>query len=283
MKIEQPGKTLKVIVGPTASGKTDYSIELANQYNSPIISCDSRQIYKELKIGTAPPSEEQLAQIKHYFIFSHSIFDFYTAGKYELEALELINNLFLTHDTLIVVGGSGLYVDALCYGIDDFPDSDMILRDNLMQRLASEGIESLRNELRLLDPESYETIDKKNPQRIVRALEVCLQTGKKFSSFKNSSSKQRNFTIERTIIERPREELYDRINLRVDKMIESGLVDEAKELHKFKDLPALKTVGYKELFDYFDGKTSLEEAIDLIKRNTRRYAKRQITWFKRTR
>ena len=283
MKIEQPGKTLKVIVGPTASGKTDYSIELANQYNSPIISCDSRQIYKELKIGTAPPSEEQLAQIKHYFIFSHSIFDFYTAGKYELEALELINNLFLTHDTLIVVGGSGLYVDALCYGIDDFPDSDMILRDNLMQRLSAEGIESLRNELRLLDPESYETIDKKNPQRIVRALEVCLQTGKKFSSFKNSSSKQRNFTIERTIIERPREELYDRINLRVDKMIESGLVDEAKELHKFKDLPALKTVGYKELFDYFDGKTSLEEAIDLIKRNTRRYAKRQITWFKRTR
>ena len=283
MKIEQPGKTLKVIVGPTASGKTDYSIELANQYNSPIISCDSRQIYKELIIGTAPPSEEQLAQIKHYFIFSHSIFDFYTAGKYELEALELINNLFLTHDTLIVVGGSGLYVDALCYGIDDFPDSDMILRDNLMQRLSAEGIESLRNELRLLDPESYETIDKKNPQRIVRALEVCLQTGKKFSSFKNSSSKQRNFTIERTIIERPREELYDRINLRVDKMIESGLVDEAKELHKFKDLPALKTVGYKELFDYFDGKTSLEEAIDLIKRNTRRYAKRQITWFKRTR
>ena len=283
MKIEQPGKTLKVIVGPTASGKTDYSIELANQYNSPIISCDSRQIYKELKIGTAPPSEEQLAQIKHYFIFSHSIFDFYTAGKYELEALELINNLFLTHDTLIVVGGSGLYVDALCYGIDDFPDSDMILRDNLMQRLAAEGIESLRNELRLLDPESYETIDKKNPQRIVRALEVCLQTGKKFSSFKSSSSKQRSFTIERTIIERPREELYDRINLRVDKMIESGLVDEAKELHKFKDLPALKTVGYKELFDYFDGKTSLEEAIDLIKRNTRRYAKRQITWFKRTR
>lgn len=283
MKIEQPGKTLKVIVGPTASGKTDYSIELANQYNSPIISCDSRQIYKELKIGTAPPSEEQLAQIKHYFIFSHSIFDFYTAGKYELEALELISNLFLTHDTLIVVGGSGLYVDALCYGIDDFPDSDMILRDNLMQRLSAEGIESLRNELRLLDPESYETIDKKNPQRIVRALEVCLQTGKKFSSFKSSSSKQRNFTIERTIIERPREELYDRINLRVDKMIESGLVDEAKELHKFKDLPALKTVGYKELFDYFDGKTSLEEAIDLIKRNTRRYAKRQITWFKRTR
>lgn len=283
MKIEQPGKTLKVIVGPTASGKTDYSIELANQYNSPIISCDSRQIYKELKIGTAPPSEEQLAQIKHYFIFSHSIFDFYTAGKYELEALELINNLFLTHDTLIVVGGSGLYVDALCYGIDDFPDSDMILRDNLMQRLSAEGIESLRNELRLLDPESYETIDKKNPQRIVRALEVCLQTGKKFSSFKSSSSKQRNFTIERTIIERPREELYNRINLRVDKMIESGLVDEAKELHKFKDLPALKTVGYKELFDYFDGKTSLEEAIDLIKRNTRRYAKRQITWFKRTR
>jgi tRNA dimethylallyltransferase len=283
MKIEQPGKTLKVIVGPTASGKTDYSIELANQYNSPIISCDSRQIYKELKIGTAPPSEEQLAQIKHYFIFSHSIFDFYTAGKYELEALELINNLFLTHDTLIVVGGSGLYVDALCYGIDDFPDSDMILRDNLMQRLSAEGIESLRNELRLLDPESYETIDKKNPQRIVRALEVCLQTGKKFSSFKSSSSKQRNFMIERTIIERPREELYDRINLRVDKMIESGLVDEAKELHKFKDLPALKTVGYKELFDYFDGKTSLEEAIDLIKRNTRRYAKRQITWFKRTR
>ncbi len=283
MKIEQPGKTLKVIVGPTASGKTDYSIELANHYNSPIISCDSRQIYKELKIGTAPPSEEQLAQIKHYFIFSHSIFDFYTAGKYELEALELINNLFLTHDTLIVVGGSGLYVDALCYGIDDFPDSDMILRDNLMQRLSAEGIESLRNELRLLDPESYETIDKKNPQRIVRALEVCLQTGKKFSSFKSSSSKQRNFTIERTIIERPREELYDRINLRVDKMIESGLIDEAKELHKFKDLPALKTVGYKELFDYFDGKTSLEEAIDLIKRNTRRYAKRQITWFKRTR
>lgn len=274
-------KKLYLIVGPTASGKTDKSIELALNLGSPIISCDSRQIYKEMKIGTAPPTKEQLEAVKHYFIHSHSIQERYTAGRYELEALALLERLFVTYDSLVMVGGSGLYADALCYGIDDFPDADPILREELTQRVKEEGVESLRRELKVLDPQSYYEIDIANPQRVVRALEVTIATGKLFSSYKSNRVKKRAFEIERINIEMERELLYERINRRVDKMIEMGLLDEAKGLHKYKNLPALKTVGYRELFDYFEGKTSLDEAIELIKRNSRRYAKRQITWFKR--
>ena len=275
-------KKLILIVGPTASGKTDYAIEAAKKHGSPIISCDSRQIYKELRIGTAPPSEEQLREVKHYFIFSHSIYDYYTAGKYELEALELMRKLYQEHDVLVMVGGSGLYADAVCYGIDDFPPADMELREELTAKIKEDGgIEALRQELKILDRESYDTIDIANPQRIVRALEVTLATGKKFSSYKSFRKKEREFEVERIVLSLPREELYERINKRVDKMMEQGLLKEAESMLSFRHLPALKTVGYKELFDYFDGKFSLEEAVSMIKQNTRRYAKRQITWFNR--
>lgn len=274
-------KELHVIVGPTAVGKTDYSIELAKEFGSPIISCDSRQIFKEMKIGTAPPSPDQLAAVKHYFIFSHSVSQYYTAGKYELEALEVIKELFKTHDRLVVVGGSGLYVDALCYGLDDFPPADIELRNQLMERLEKEGIESLRMELKQLDPESYYSMDIANRQRVVRALEVTLMTGKKFSSFKTNQVKNRPFKINKTVLSMPREELYDKINRRVDMMFDAGLVAEVESLRQYRDMPALQTVGYKEIFEYFDGKHSLETARELIKRNSRRYAKKQISYFKR--
>lgn len=274
-------KKLFVVIGPTAVGKTDYAISLALKFGSPVISCDSRQIYKELKIGTAPPTPEQLLAVKHYFIFSHSIHDYYTAGKYEVEALALLEELFKTHDSLVMAGGSGLYVDAVCRGIDNFPATDIALRELLMQRLANEGLESLRMELKLLDRESYEAIDIANPQRVVRALEVSLQTGEKFSSFKSYQSKSRDFEIEKIFIERPREELYERINRRVELMMENGLLDEVRALYEFRERPALKTVGYRELFGYLDGKYSLDDAVELIKRNSRRYAKRQMTWWRR--
>jgi len=272
---------LFLIVGPTACGKTDYSISLAKEIGSPIISCDSRQIYRELKIGTAPPTPSQLREVKHYFIHSHSIFDYYTAGRYELEAISLLGELFKERNTLIMVGGSGLYADAVCYGLDDFPSPDIDIRAALISRVKSEGVESIANELKGLDPESYYSIDISNPQRVIRAMEVFLTTGKKFSSFKSFCRKERDFEVERVVIERDRNELYERINKRADTMISMGLVEEARGLFPHKDLIALKTVGYRELFDHFEGKISLQEAIELIKRNTRRYAKRQITWFKK--
>lgn len=274
---------LLIILGPTASGKTDYSIEVADKYGSPIISCDSRQIYKEMSIGTAVPAAEQLSAVQHYFIQSRSIHDeIYTAGKYELEAVALLEQLFAEgHETLVMVGGSGFYIDAVCNGLDDFPPADMQLRNELSERLRTEGVESLRLDLKRLDPESYATIDIANGQRVVRALEVCIMTGRKFSSFKTSPSKKRNFEIEKIGISRPREVLYDRINRRVLNMMDEGLLEEARGLFQYRDLPALQTVGYKELFDHFDGKTSLDEAVSLIQRNTRHYAKRQLTWWGR--
>ncbi len=274
-------KKLFLIVGPTASGKTDYSISLAKEIGSPIISCDSRQIYRELKIGTAPPSQSQLREVKHYFIHSHSIFDYFTAGRYELEAISLMSELFKERSSLVMVGGSGLYADAVCYGLDDFPTPDIDVREGLIYRVKSEGVEALAQELKKLDYESYSSIDMSNPQRVIRAMEVVLTTGKKFSSFKNFCRKERDFEVERVVIERERSVLYDRINQRTDMMISMGLVAEARGLFPNRGLTALKTVGYRELFDHFEGKSSLEEAIELIKRNTRRYAKRQITWFKR--
>lgn len=294
-------RRLLIILGPTAVGKTDFSIETALRYGSPVISCDSRQIYKEMTIGTAVPSAEQLAAVQHYFIHSHTVTELYTAGKYELEALELINRLFDEgHDTLVMAGGSGFYIDALVNGLDDFPSADLQLRAGLTSRLQEEGIESLRQELRLLDPESYATIDIANGQRVVRALEVCLMTGKPFSSFKTSQTKKRDFKIEKIGLTRPREVLYDRINRRVVRMVDEGLVEEVRSLTQYRDLAALQTVGYKEIFDWFDYQdglvstegwgptspgdgpvTSLDRAVELIQRNTRRYAKRQLSYWGR--
>ncbi len=294
-------RKLIIILGPTAVGKTDYSIETALRYGSPIISCDSRQIYREMSIGTAVPSAEQLSAVQHYFIHSHTVEQLYTAGKYELEALELINRLFEEgHETLVMAGGSGFYIDALVNGLDDFPSADMKLREELMQRLEAEGVESLRLELQKLDPESYAAIDIANGQRVVRALEVCLMTGRPFSSFKTAARKSRDFEIEKIGLTRPREVLYERINRRVVQMIDDGLVDEVKSLVQYRDLSALKTVGYKEIFDWFDyleGRvstegwgptvpgdgpvTSLERAVELIQRNTRHYAKRQLSYWGR--
>ena len=294
-------RKLIIILGPTAVGKTDYSIETALRYGSPVISCDSRQIYKEMSIGTAVPSAEQLAAVQHYFIHTHTVEQLYTAGKYELEALELINRLFDEgHETLVMAGGSGFYINALVNGLDDFPSADLKLREELTSRLESEGVEALRLELKNLDPESYATIDIANGQRVVRALEVCIMTGRPFSSFKTAVRKPRDFEIEKIGLTRSRDVLYDRINRRVIKMIDDGLVDEVRSLVQYRDLAALKTVGYKEIFDWFDyldGKvstegwgptvpgdgpvTSLDRAIELIQRNTRHYAKRQLSYWGR--
>ena len=295
------GRKLVIILGPTAVGKTDYSIDLALEYGSPVISCDSRQIYKEMTIGTVVPDASQLAAVKHYFIHSHTVTELYTAGKYELEALELIDRLFDEgHETLVMAGGSGFYVDALVNGLDDFPSADQQLRAELMNRLKEEGVEALRMELRSLDPESYATIDIANGQRVVRALEVCLMTGRPFSSFKTSRNKKRNFEVEKIGLTRPRDVLYDRINRRVVQMIDDGLVEEVHSLTQYRDLAALKTVGYKEIFDWFDYEaglisadgwgptspgdgpvTTLDRAVELIQRNTRHYAKRQLSYWGR--
>lgn len=272
---------LTIILGPTGVGKTDFAIERAIEYGSPVISCDSRQIFKEMQIGTAPPSPQQLAQVKHYFIFSHSVQDYYTAGKYEIEALALLGELFKTYPKLVMAGGSGLYIDALCNGLDDFPPADQSLRSSLMEQLATEGLESLVKKLKQIDFHSYQTIDLSNPQRVVRAVEVTLQTGRPFSDWKQNRIKQRPFTIKKIGLNRNREELYDRINKRVDIMMHAGLLNEVKSLEPFRNMPALKTVGYKELFDYLDGQISLETAVELIKRNSRRYAKRQLTYWGR--
>lgn len=294
-------RKLIIILGPTAVGKTDYSIETALRYGSPVISCDSRQIYREMTIGTAVPDASQLDAVKHYFIHSHSVTELYTAGRYEVEALELINRLFDEgHETLVMAGGSGFYIDALVSGLDDFPSADLQLRSELTERLENEGVESLRLELKALDPVSYETIDIANGQRVVRALEVCLMTGRPFSSFKTAVRKPRDFEIEKIGLTRPRDVLYDRINRRVIQMVDQGLVDEVRSLTQYRDLAALKTVGYKEIFDWFDYQdglvsaegfgpttpgdgpvTSLERAIELIQRNTRRYAKRQLSYWGR--
>ena len=294
-------RKLLIILGPTAVGKTDYSIEAALKYGSPVISCDSRQIYKEMSVGTAVPSREQLDAVRHYFIHSHTVTELYTAGKYELEALALINRLFDEgHETLVMAGGSGFYVDALVNGLDDFPEADLQLRAQLTARLKEEGVEALRQELRLLDPESYNTIDIANGQRVVRALEVCIMTGRPFSSFKTSPNRQRDFEIEKVGLTRPRDVLYNRINQRVIQMVDDGLVEEVDSLRQYRDLAALKTVGYKEIFDWFDYQdglvstegwgpttpgdgpvTTLDRAIELIQRNTRHYAKRQLSYWGR--
>lgn len=274
-------KTLIVIEGPTGVGKTDLSINLAKAFNTEIISCDSRQFFKELRIGTAVPEPEQLEAVKHHFIQNLSIQDYYNAAKFEVDALERLKEIFKYKDVCLMVGGSGLYIDAVCRGIDMIPDITPELRNELINRLNTEGIESLRFELKKLDPVYYEEVDLKNKQRVLRALEVCYTSGKPFSSFRTGDSKKRSFEIVKIALNRDRDELYERINKRVDMMLDEGLIDEAKSVYKYKGAVPLKTVGYRELFDYFEGITDKAEAVRLIKRNTRHYAKRQINWFSR--
>ena len=283
MTTKKKGKNrLLILLGPTAVGKTELSLEYARRYDSPIISCDSRQLYREMRIGTAVPSEEQLAAARHYFIRDHSIFDHYTAGKYELEALALLEKLFTEgHETLVMAGGSGFYIDAVCQGLDDFPEADQELRAELTRRLEEEGVESLRLQLKSLDPESYESIDLANGQRVVRALEVCLMTRRPFTSFKTSPKKERPFEIEKIGFTRPRDVLYRRIDQRVLQMVDEGLMEEVRSLLPYKDEVALRTVGYQELFPVLEGEYPLERGIELVQRNTRHYAKRQLSWFGR--
>lgn len=274
-------KRLIIILGPTGVGKTERSLQLAESLHTEIISCDSRQMYREMKIGTAAPTEKELQRVPHHFIGNLSIHDYYSCGKFELEALAKCEELFQRHDTVLMVGGSMLYIDAICKGIDDIPKIDEELRRELDLRLANEGVDALRNELKMLDPVYYRQVDPLNHKRIKHALEVCIQTGKPFSSFHTDTKKERPFDIEKIGFTRPREELYERINLRVDKMFEAGLLEEAKALYPYKGLNSLNTVGYKELFEYFDGNWTFEYAKQMIQQNSRHYAKKQITWFKR--
>lgn len=270
-----------ILLGPTGVGKTDISIRMAQQLQTVIVSCDSRQIYREMRIGTAVPSEAQLHAVPHYFIGTQSIHTYYTAGKYELDALALLETLFQQYDIVLMVGGSGLYIDAVCSGIDAFPEVDMTLRQQLTERWKNDGLESLRFDLQRLDKKTYDTIDLKNPQRILRALEVCLTTGKPYSEWKTGEQKKRNFIIEKIGLQRPRQELYARINQRVVQMMEDDLLNEARALYPYRHLTALNTVGYKELFDYFDGETTLNEAVQRIQQHSRNYAKKQLSYWGR--
>lgn len=275
-------RKLVIILGPTAVGKTDYSIERALSLGSPVISCDSRQIYKEMTIGTAVPSASQLAAVKHYFIHTKSVTEFYTAGQYEVDALAVINELFAQgHETLVMSGGSGFYIDAVCNGLDNVPATDNKVRKSLMDRLSADGVESLWPDLQRLDPETFANIDKYNGHRVVRALEACMVSGRPFSSFKTGLKKVRDFEIEKIGLTRPRDVLYERINRRALQMIDDGLVSEVQSLVNYRNLEALQTVGYKEIFDYLDSKCSLDKAISLIQQNSRHYAKRQLTWWRR--
>lgn len=272
---------LLVLVGPTGSGKTDLSIRLARHYGAPILSTDSRQFYRGMAIGTAQPSADQLQSAEHHFIADRDINHHLNCGAYEVEALSLLNRLFDRHDYIVAVGGSGLYVRALCEGMDDLPPSDETLRATLARRLREEGLEPLAATLRQLDPAYWEVVDRSNPARVVRALEVCLQTGRPYSSLRTGLRHKRPFSTTKIGIDLPREELYARIDRRVETMVSDGLEEEARNLYPYRHLTALQTVGYREFFEYFDGRITRDEAIELIKRNSRRYAKRQLTWFRR--
>ena len=275
------GNYLISIVGPTAIGKTALSIALAKYFNTEIISSDSRQFYKEMSIGTAVPDQEELNQVKHHFIQDRSIFEDYNVGQFEKDAIERLKALFKVHSIVVMVGGSGLYVDAVLKGLDNFPKVDQSIRKELKIKLEKEGINFLQNQLKKLDIETYQKIDIDNPQRIIRALEICIGTGKPFSYFITDKTSQRDFIPIKIGLTAEREFIYERINQRVDLMIQNGLLEEAKNLYQYKTLNALQTVGYKELFNHFEGETELDFAISEIKKNTRRFAKRQGTWFRK--
>lgn len=274
-------KQLITIVGPTAIGKTSLSIKLAQQFSAPILSCDSRQFYKETRIGTAVPTEEEQLQAPHYFIQDRSIFDAYNVGQFERDALKKLEELFKIHDVIIMVGGSGLYVDAVLKGLDYFPDIPPEIREQLNKELEEKGLLSLQERLKNLDSETFESIAIDNPHRVIRALEVCIGSEKTYSSFKNKPKEPRNFNSIKIGIKADREIIYNRINQRVDIMLAEGLLEEAKSVYPHKEVNALQTVGYRELFSYLDGDFTLEFAISEIKKNTRRFAKRQMTWFKK--
>jgi tRNA dimethylallyltransferase len=269
------------IVGPTAIGKTALSIKLAKAFKTEILSADSRQFYKEIPIGTAAPSKEELTEAPHHFIHHRSIEEDYSVGDYERDAIAKLDELFQKHETIILVGGSGLYIKSLIEGLDSFPEIDPEIRDQLNDRLVNEGIESLQSELKDLDPEYYDKIDHNNPHRLIRALEICIGSGESFSSFLNKPKPLRKFKTISIGLTAPREEIYERINLRVDSMMDEGLLEEAQGLYHKRRLNALNTVGYKELFSFFEGRIDLETAVEEIKKNTRRYAKRQLTWFRK--
>ncbi|MBR5393684.1 MAG: tRNA (adenosine(37)-N6)-dimethylallyltransferase MiaA [Bacteroidaceae bacterium] len=271
--------TLYVLLGPTAVGKTELALQMAEKLGSPILNCDSRQIYRGMEIGTAAPTAEQQQRVKHYFVGTHDIGSYYSAAQYEQDVLALIAQLKETHQSLLLTGGSMLYLDAVCNGIDDIPSVDAEVRETLRQRLAAGSIDEMRNELRLLDPDYYHSADTRNPKRVVHALEVCYTTGRPYSSFLTKERKPRPFSIVKIGIRRERQELFDRINRRVDAMMKEGLLDEARRLYPFRNENALNTVGYKELFRYLDGEWELPFAIEKIKKNTRDYAKKQMTWF----
>ena len=274
-------KTLIVITGPTAVGKTRLCIDIAKHFDIPIINADSRQIYKELKIGTARPTDEEMLEVKHYFVGTLSLDDYYSASLYEQQVLALLEEQFKTHDFALMSGGSMMYIDAVCNGIDDIPTIDDGTREAMKRRLQEEGLEKLCEELKQLDPEYYEIVDRQNPKRVVHALEICTMTGQTYTSFRKREQKRRPFRIVKIGLNRERTELYDRINARVDEMMANGFLKEAEGLFERKDLNALNTVGYKELFDYFEGRWTLKEAIERIKGNTRRYARKQLTWYKK--
>ncbi|WP_316813170.1 tRNA (adenosine(37)-N6)-dimethylallyltransferase MiaA [Pedobacter heparinus] len=276
-----PDKTLIVIVGPTGIGKTALAISLARQFSTEIISADSRQFFREMEIGTAKPSAAELTAAHHHFINSHSIQTFFSTGDFELQAIDLINHLFRKHELLVMVGGSGLYIDAVCNGLDELPETDLNIREKLNQQLATEGLEPIKRQLSVADPEYYQKVDQANPQRLIRGLEFYLSTGKKLSTHFTNNKKIRPFNIIKIGLNINRAELYNRINHRVDKMMEAGLLDEVKSLQPFRKYNALNTVGYAELFSHLDGEMTLTAAVDQIKQNTRRFAKRQLTWFRR--
>jgi tRNA dimethylallyltransferase len=281
MNSDKNKKSLIVLLGPTGVGKTEISLNIAEFYGCPIISSDSRQFYRELKIGTAAPTDDQLSRVKHYFIGSHSIFDEFNAGQYELDVIDLLKKLFLENDVVLLVGGSMMYIDAVCNGIDDIPNVDAKTREFWKNEYEEKGLEYIQNELLRLDPKHYQEVDLQNYKRVMHALEICTITGKPYSDVRTGIRKTRDFDIVKIGFNRPRPELYERINQRVEIMMEEGLLEEAKHFFEFRHLNTLNTVGYKEIYDYLDGKCPLDFAVNMIQQDSRRYAKRQLTWFNR--
>ena len=273
--------TLIVLIGPTGVGKTELSLSIAEHFKTSIVSSDSRQLYADLKIGTAAPTSNQLARVPHHFVGTLKLTDYYSAAQYETDVLAKLEELFQQNDVVLLTGGSMMYVDAICKGIDDIPTVDKETRELMIQRYEEEGLEKLCAELKILDPEYYKIVDLKNPKRVIHALEICYMTGKTYTSFRTRSTKERPFRIIKIGLRREREELYDRINRRVDEMMQEGLLEEAKNVYGYKHLNSLNTVGYKEMFQYLDGEWTLDFAIEKVKQNSRIYSRKQMTWFKR--